>query len=123
MGVCMDTSSSASNGNNVFVHSCWNPATWQKWIYEETTGYIRNKSNSHMCLDSTNGNSAGTSVKMWACEDHINLKWDFVGNSIRPRKNHNLALDVKNGTPNNGQDLWLWDATGNTAQVFSWGNK
>jgi Ricin-type beta-trefoil lectin domain/Vacuolar protein sorting-associated protein 62/Phosphatidylinositol-specific phospholipase C, X domain len=123
MGVCMDTSSSAANGNNVFVHSCWNPATWQKWIYEESTGYIRNKSNPHMCLDSTNGNSAGTSVKMWACEDHINLKWDFVSNSIRPRKNHSLALDVKNGTPNNGQDLWLWDATGNAAQIFSWGNK
>lgn len=121
MGVCMDTSSQAANGNNVFVHSCWNPATWQKWVYEESTGHIRNKSNPHMCLDATNGNTAGTSVKMWQCEDHINLKWDFVGATIRPRKNHDLALDVKWGTPNNGQDLWLWNADGGVAQTFSWG--
>lgn len=122
MGVCMDTSNSAANGNNVFVHACWNPAGWQKWTYEVETGFIKNKANPHMCLDSTNGNAAGTSVKMWACEDHINLKWDFVGTTIRPRKNHNLALDVKNGDPFNGQDLWLWDANANAAQVFSWGD-
>jgi hypothetical protein len=119
MGVCMDT---AVNGNNVFVHSCWNPATWQKWVYEEATGFIRNKSNPHMCLDATNGNSAGTSVKMWQCEDHINLKWDFVGATIRPRKNHNLALDVKWGAPNDGQDLWLWNVDAGVAQTFGWGN-
>ncbi|MCH2040143.1 MAG: ricin-type beta-trefoil lectin domain protein [Saccharospirillaceae bacterium] len=122
MGVCMDTSNKAVNGNNVFVHSCWNPATWQKWVYEEATGFIRNKSNPHMCLDATNGNSAGTSVKMWQCEDHINLKWDFVGATIRPRKNHNLALDVKWGTPNDGQDLWLWNVDAGVAQTFGWGN-
>jgi hypothetical protein len=74
-----------------------------------------------MCLDSTNGNSTGTSVKMYACVDHINLKWDFIGDSIRPRKNHNLELDVKNGTPFDGQDLWLWDVHGGAAQIFSWG--
>ena len=121
MGVCMDTSNKAGNGNNVFVHSCWNPATWQKWVYEQATGFIRNKANPHMCLDATNGNAAGTSVKMWQCEDHINLKWDFVGTTIRPRKNHDLALDVKWGTPDDGQDLWLWNADGGVAQRFSWG--
>ena len=123
MGVCMDTSSQAANGNNVFVHSCWQPAVWQKWHYDATTGFIHNKANPHMCLDATNGNSAGTSVKVWQCEDHINLKWDFVGNTIRPRKNHALALDVKWGTPTDGQDLWLWNVDGGVAQIFSWGNQ
>ena len=124
MGVCMDSDpNNMVNGSNVYVWDCWNPATWQKWIYEESTGFIRSKNNPDMCLDCTNGNSAGTSVQLWTCEDHINLKWDWVGNTIRPRKNHNLALDVKLGTPNNGQDLWLWNADGNAAQIFSWGNQ
>ena len=124
MGVCMDSApNNMVNGSNVYVWECWNPASWQKWFYEESTGFIRNKNNPDMCLDCTNGNSAGTSVQIWTCEDHINLKWDWVGNTIRPRKNHNLALDVKWGTPNNGQDLWLWNADGNAAQTFSWGDQ
>lgn len=121
MDFCMDTSELAQNGSNVFVHSCWQPATWQKWAYETETGFIRNLANPQMCLDSTHGNTPGTSVIMWSCEDHINLKWDIVGNTIRPRKNHNLALDVKMGNPFNGQDLWLWSINDSAAQQFSWG--
>jgi len=118
-GVCMDTSNNSANGNNVFVHSCWQPATWQKWLYETSTGFIRNQANPHMCLDATNGNSAGTSVKVWACEDHINLKWDFVGETIRPRKNHDLVLDAF-GT-HDGADLGLWTYHGGVNQQWSWG--
>lgn len=117
--MCVDTSSSAANGNNVFVHSCWNPASWQKWVHDASTGFIRNKANPHMCLDATHGNSDGTSVKVWACEDHINLKWDFIGDTIRPRKNHNLVLDAYGS--HDGADLGLWTYHGGDHQRFSRG--
>lgn len=125
MGHCMDANpedlGAAVNGTSVYVWDCWNPAAWQKWIYDSNTGFIRSKHNPSMCLDATHGNSAATEVKMWRCEDHINLKWDWVGNTIRPRKNHNLALDLSYGATNNGQKLWLWDVHGGPAQSFSWG--
>ena len=121
-GVCMDANAqdlaNHKDGTNVFVHQCWEPAAWQKWYYEPHTGFIRNKHNPNMCLDSTHGNDAGTNVQMWTCEDHINLKWDWVGSTIRPRKNHQLALDLKMGDTSNGQTLWLWHANGDAAQNF-----
>lgn len=121
MGMCMDIPANAANGSNAHISSCDNSDT-QLWSYDVSTGYIKNMSNPALCLDSTHGNTPQTSVKVWSCENHINLKWDLVNNTIRPKKNNGLALDVKWGQANNGQDLWLWNSTGNAAQTFTWGN-
>lgn len=127
MGKCMDVPADKLANNevhaNAYVWDCWNPAAWQKWGYEESTGFIRSKHNRNMCLDSTNGNSAGTNVVMHPCVDHINLKWDFVGDTIRPRKNHGLALDLSHSDTSNGANLLLWYPTGNANQSFSWGSR
>ena len=127
MGKCMDAHpdhlANGQNGTNVYVWDCWNPAAWQKWGYEEATGFIRSKHNRNMCLDSTWGNSPGTNVQMWTCEDHPNLKWDIVGDTIRPRKNHNLVLDLSHSSTANGANLLLWSAHGGANQSFTWGER
>jgi len=120
LGKCIDVApSNFKNGGNAYLWDC-HGGDWQKWEHEQSTGLIRSKHNPQFCLDSTNGNGNGTNVQVYSCVDHINLKWDVVGESIRPRKNHNLALDISGGTANNGQNLHLWTVHGGSNQKFSW---
>lgn len=121
MSMCVENGASGENGKDIFVWDC-HGGDWQKWVYEETTGFIRNKHNWYMCLDSRGQTSPQGIVGQWQCEDHINLKWDWQGQTIRPRVAPELALDLKWGDTSNGQPLWLWPADGGQAQSFSWGN-
>ena len=122
LGKCIDVApSSFQNGGNAYLWDC-HGADWQKWFHEPGTGLIRSKHNPNFCLDSTNGNDDFTNVGIWACENHPNLQWDVVGDTIRPRKNHALALDILYGSTDNGANLQLYKADGNGAQQFSFGS-
>lgn len=121
MGKCVENGASSSNGLDVFVWDC-HGGNWQKWIYEPSTGFVRNKHNNNQCLDTRGQTAQGSFVGQWECVDHPNLKWDMVGGMLRPRIAPSMALDLQWGTPNNGQKLWLWPADGGVAQQFSWGN-
>jgi len=122
LGKCIDVApSSFQNGGNAYLWDC-HGADWQKWFHEPGTGLIRSKHNPNFCLDSTNGNEDFTNVGIWACENHPNLQWDVVGDTIRPRKNHALALDILWGSTDNGANLQLYKADGNAAQQFSFGS-
>ena len=122
MNMCVENGASGDNGRDIFVWGCHGGA-WQKWVYEMTTGFIRNQHNWNMCLDSRGQTEAQGVVGQWQCEDHINLKWDWQGQTLRPRVAPGLALDLKWGDASNGQVLWLWPADGGQAQTFSWGNQ
>jgi len=122
LGKCIDVAPEQfGNGANAYLWGC-HGAAWQKWKYEPVSGLIRSQHNPNFCLDSTNGNGIGTNVAIYTCDGHINLQWDWVGDSIRPRKNNALALDIDNGQANDGQNLQLWTAYGGAAQQFSYGN-
>jgi hypothetical protein len=122
LGKCIDVApSNFSNGANAYLWDC-HGADWQKWYHEPGTGLIRSKHNPNFCLDSTNGNDDFTNVSIWACENHPNLQWDVVGDTIRPRKNHSLALDILYANTDNGANLQLYKADGNAAQQFSFGS-
>ncbi|WP_448216948.1 phosphatidylinositol-specific phospholipase C domain-containing protein [Endozoicomonas sp. 2B-B] len=121
MGKCIENGRSGDNGAEVFVWDCHGGA-WQTWVYESATGLIRNQHNPDMCLDSRGHTVSGSDIGQWLCEDHINLKWDWQGHTIRPRVAPYLALDLKWGDNINGQPLWLWDADGSAAQTIHWGN-
>ena len=122
LGKCIDVApSNFSSGANAYLWDC-HGAAWQKWFHEPGTGLIRSKHNPNFCLDSTNGNEDFTNVSIWACENHPNLQWDVVGDTIRPRKNHVLALDIMYGSTDNGANLQLYKADGNAAQQFSFGS-
>lgn len=121
MGKCLENGASGNSGADVFVWDC-NGADHQKWVYEDSTGFVRNKRNNNMCLDTRGKTEQGHFVGQWECVDHQNLKWDRVGNMLRPRIAPNLALDLQWGTPNNGQKSWLWPADNGAAQNFTWGS-
>lgn len=119
---CLDFEGSVpSNGQKAVLYGCANVA-WQKWSYDSATGLLRNKANPDYCLDNMNQRYAGGNVHMWQCDaTNVNQQWDFVNDSLRPRVNHNIALDAY-GTDNNSK-IGQWSTHGGNNQRWNWGNE
>ncbi|KJZ02952.1 ricin-type beta-trefoil lectin domain protein [Pseudoalteromonas piscicida] len=122
LGKCIEPSSDAFyDGLNVQLWDC-NTTARQKWAYDEVTGFIRNQHNPLYCLDSTGATGDFDSVTIYQCTDHINLKWSWTGERIKPQVNSALSLDVLKANSANGTDIIQYQDNNSAAQVFTRGN-
>ncbi len=118
-GLCMNLwGGVAKNGADVRLHSCSNSAN-EQWQYESSTGLIRSTLNTNYCLDMAGGQvSNGGNVQVWSCiAGHNNMTWDIVGDTIRPRVNHGIAIDAY-GT-RSGDNIGLWSVHGGSNQSWT----
>lgn len=108
-GKCLDVAGAYTwNGTNIQLYQC-NDSDAQQWLYDKATGELKSKLNWGKCLDINGGNiSEGTNLQLWDCNGSNAQKYDFVDNTLRPRTNHNLAIDA-NGTSNDANiNLWSY---------------
>jgi len=119
VGLCMNLwGGNAQNGADVRLHNCSGTSN-ERWWYEASTGLIRSELNPAYCLDMMGGDlSNGGNVQVWSCiAGHQNMTWDVMGDTIRPRANHNLAIDAY-GT-SSGDNIGLWSVHGGSNQSWT----
>lgn len=93
-GKCLDVAGGRIfNGTNVQSYRC-NGSNAQRWYYEKATGFLRSGVNWDRCLDNGGQNRDGGKVVIWTCQQNNNMRWDLVGNTIRPRTNHSVVVDA-----------------------------
>ena len=121
-GKCLDFSGmKPANGKQVILQDCAGVAR-QKWSYDANTGILRNKENPEYCLDNKDQPYSGGGIYMWQCnESNVNQHWDFVGNSLRPRVNHYIAVNAYGRK--NGSKVALWSYHGGSNQQWTWVSK
>lgn len=118
-GLCMNIwGGNAYNGANIRLHSCSGTDN-EKFTYDASSGMFRSKLNSSYCLDVSGGNfSNGGNIQLWSCSaSNNNQKFDVIGDTIRPRVNHNLAIDAF-GT-SSGDNVGLWSVHGGSNQSWT----
>jgi len=118
-GLCMNLwGGNAYNGADIRLYNC-SAADNEKWYYETSTGLIRSQLDPNYCLDMAGGNvSNGGNVQVWSCiEGHQNMTWDIIGDTLRPRVNHNYAIDAF-GT-SSGNNIGLWSVHGGSNQSWT----
>lgn len=118
-GRCMGIAGgNTANGTNVVLWDCVGNADNQKWKYDAANGFLRNKTGK--CLDNRGQAYNGGEIVIWDCVDSNNLRFDWVGNSLRNRHNNNIAVDAY-GT-DNGSNIGQWGYHGGSNQQWYWGN-
>lgn len=116
--LCLDVEwGNATNGTNVRLWTC-NGDNAQKWVYDSANGYLRSALGK--CLDNRGHQHDGGEIVIWDCVDSNNLRFDWVGQTIRNRHNHNFALDAF-GTES-GAQVGQWSHHGGANQRWYWGN-
>jgi len=118
-GLCMNLwGGVATNGADVRIHNCSGTSN-EKWSYEKSTGLIHSQLNPNYCLDVSGGAIwNGGSIKVWSCiPGHRNMTFDIVGDTIRPRADHGLAIDAF-GT-SSGNNIGLWSVHGGSNQSWT----
>ena len=118
-GLCMNLwGGAAYDGADVRLYNCSGSAN-EQWTYEVATGLIRSKLNSAYCLDMAGGSVwDGGNVQVWSCiSGHPNMTWDIVGDTIRPRMNHNYAIDAYGAS--SGHNIGLWSVHGGSNQSWT----
>ncbi|TGL60622.1 ricin-type beta-trefoil lectin domain protein [Leptospira sarikeiensis] len=110
---CLDISnSSTANGARIQVYNC-NGTDAQKWYYDPINSFLRSKLNPNKCMDNGGEARDGGKIALWDCKDMNNMRFDFVGDSIRNRINSNFAVDA-NGTGNGALvSQWTWNGGNN----------
>ena len=115
-GLCMDVAGgSSANGTNVRLWTC-NGSNAQKWKYDASTGHLRSAVGK--CLDNRGQAYNGGEIVIWDCVNHNNLKFDWVGTSLRNRHNNNIAVDAF-GT-GQGANIGQWSYHGGPNQQWYW---
>lgn len=116
-GLCMDVAgANNSNGTNVQQWQCVAGVPQQLWKYEASTGFLRNKMGK--CLDNTGNAANNGKVQIWDCVNSNNLRWDWVGNTLRSRHNNNIAVDAYGS--GNGANIGQWTYHGGDNQRWNW---
>lgn len=117
-GLCLDVSGgSSANGTNVALWTCHGGQN-QKWAYDASTGFMRSALGK--CLDNRGQAHNGGEIVIWDCVNSNNLKFDWVGTSLRNRHNNNIAVDAY-GT-GAGSQVGQWSYHGGANQQWHWGN-
>ncbi len=119
-GLCLDVSgSNTANGTKVQLWSC-NGTNAQKWWYDAANGYLRSGLGGNKCLDNRGQAFNGGEIVIWDCVDSNNLRFDWVGNTLRNRHDNNIAVDAYGTTA--GSRVGQWTANGGANQQWNWGN-
>jgi hypothetical protein len=115
-GKCLDVAGARSwNGTNVQSYQC-NGSNAQKWYYEASSGFLRSGENWNKCLDNGGQDRNNGKQVIWSCQNSNNMRWDFEGNVIVPRTNHNYAVDAY-GT-GNSSNVGIWFKHGASQQQW-----
>ncbi len=115
--LCLDVSnSSTANGARIQVYNC-NGTDAQKWYYDASNSYLRSKLNPNKCMDNGGETRNGGKIALWDCLNMNNMRFDFVGDSIRNRINNLYAVDA-NGT-SSGSNVSQWEFHGGDNQLWS----
>ena len=116
--LCLDVEGgNSANGTNVRLWSC-NGSNAQKWVYDASQGYLRSALGK--CLDNRGQTQNNGGISIYDCVDSNNLRFDWVGNSIRSRHNHNIAVDAYGDK--SGAQVGQWSYHGGSNQQWNWGN-
>lgn len=119
-GLCLDVSNSnTANGTPVQLWTC-NGTNAQKWWHDTANGYLRSAVGSNKCLDNRGQAYNGGEIVIWDCVDSNNLRFDWIGNTLRNRIDNNIAVDAY-GT-NGGSRVGQWSYNGGANQQWNWGN-
>ncbi len=119
-GLCLDVSNSnTANGTRVQLWTC-NGTNAQKWWYDAANGHLRSALNSNKCLDNRGQAYNGGEIVLWDCANSNNLRFDWVGTSLRNRHDNNFAVDAYGTSSGSTVGQWLYH--GGSNQQWYWGN-
>ncbi|MEM9596511.1 MAG: hypothetical protein AAGD06_19745 [Acidobacteriota bacterium] len=120
-------SSGWANGNGLVIGDCGSDASGgNRWIYEESTGYLRAVQNPDMCIHKKYGNwDNGNPIHVWSCSagPDVNKSWNYDASTgyISARHTTGKCLHKKYGSHwNNGNPIHLWDCSAGPAHNKSW---
>lgn len=111
----------AYNGAYVKLSQCGAEDT--KWLYEQSTKFIRSKLDSDFCIATHGQNYDGGVLRLSNCTlDNINQQWSLRGRNIRWEGDQTLAIDGFG--VNVGDHVGLRDLDSRQAsQTWNWGRK
>ncbi|MDF2445418.1 MAG: hypothetical protein K0S46_654 [Moraxellaceae bacterium] len=119
-GLCLDVSNSGTaNGTPVQLWTC-NGTNAQKWWYDAANGFLRSAVGSNKCLDNRGQAYNGGEIVIWDCVDSNNLRFDWIGNTLRNRHNNSIAVDAYGTSA--GSRVGQWSYNGGLNQQWNWGN-
>lgn len=128
--MCVDVPSSLANGDNLRLWECTGTEN-QKWGYDEFAHSIFSESateDASMCVDLIGGSTkSDAAVGIWSCDNSDdNQKWYTTRSLPAPwgafaNAASNTCLDVP-GEIKNGQELWMWECTGQDNQNWQFAN-
>ncbi len=111
--LCLDVEGgNSANDTNVRLWSC-NGSIAQKWVYEASNGYMRSAAGK--CLDNRGQTHNDGGISIYDCVDSNNLRFDWVGNSIRSRHNRDIAVDAYGDSSGAQVGLWSYHGGSNRA--------
>lgn len=117
-GKCLDVPGSNNvNGTKLSVWDCHGGHN-QQWHFDEKTKQLKNRLGK--CLDTTGKSDNHTPLQLWTCSSglaHINMRFEWHGNSLRTLLNTNQAMDAS-GT-NNGAAVILHHSNGSSNQSWN----
>ncbi|TGK35650.1 hypothetical protein EHO65_18590 [Leptospira andrefontaineae] len=114
---CLDVSnSSTANGARIQIYNC-NGTDAQKWYYDAGNGFLRSKLNPNKCMDNGGETRNGGKIALWDCKDMNNMRFDFVGDSIRNRINSLYAVDASANS--NGSLVHQWEFLNASNQLWT----
>ncbi|MGI9280682.1 MAG: ricin-type beta-trefoil lectin domain protein [Endozoicomonas sp.] len=116
--LCLDVEGgNRDNGTNVRLWEC-NGSDAQKWSYDSANGFLRSKLGT--CLDNRGQTFSNGEIVVWECLDNNNMRFDWVGNSLRNRHNGSIAVDAYGDWK--GAQVGQWQYHGGSNQQWQWGN-
>ncbi|WP_079253859.1 phosphatidylinositol-specific phospholipase C domain-containing protein [Endozoicomonas arenosclerae] len=116
--LCLDVEGgNRDNGTNVRLWKC-NGSDAQKWTYDSSNGFLRSKLGK--CLDNRGQTFSNGEIVIWECLDNNNLRFDWVGNSLRSRHDASIAVDAYGDWQ--GAKVGQWQYHGGKNQQWQWGN-
>lgn len=118
--LCMDTSGSTRNGQNLHMWGCDSNNANQPWAMD-VKGRIRPYSNPNKCIDPEGPSTANkTPLQNWDCiDDYDYHNWvRYNDGSIRSARDINQCFDLPYSTQ--GSYIHLWQCFGGLNQRWVW---